>query len=227
MLRVMLSIPLLAGLVFGREEAPSKRLNEAAAVFDEIMSTPDKAIPKALLDKAECIIIIPGMKKAALGIGGEYGRGFVSCRSSASAWGAPAGVTLAGGSFGAQLGVHSTDLVLLVMNKRGMEKLLSDKIAIGADLTAAAGPVGRTAAAATDAQMHAEILSWSRARGLFAGASLDGAIIRSDTAANETLYGKPLSTKEIVEANLPVPPAAQVLTSVLEKYAPAATHTSE
>jgi|SRR5438876_2649086 len=164
MLRLTLACGIAAVVAFAHEEVPDKRLGDAAEAFQEIMSAPDKAIPKKLLDKAQCIIIVPGMKKAALGVGGVYGRGFASCRTDASQWGPPAAIKLAGGSFGLQLGAQSTDVVMLVMNRRGMERLQSDKFTIGAEAAAAAGPVGREAAAETDALMHAEIISWSRSR---------------------------------------------------------------
>ena len=202
------------------EEKPDKRLQDAAEAFGEIMDAPDKAIPEKLLDKAKCVIIVPGMKKAALGIGGSYGRGFVSCLTPTGHWGPPAGVRLAGGSFGLQLGVQSTDVVMLVMNQRGLDRLLSDKFKIGAEAAAAAGPIGRNAAADTDILMDAEIISWSRSRGIFAGVSLDGTVVQQDKEENEKLYGKPLTTKEIVQGNVTAPPGSRVLISVLEKYAP-------
>ena len=159
--------------VLGQADAPDKRLREAADTLHEIMGTPDKAIPRDLLKRAKCIVIVPGMKKAAFVVGGEYGRGFASCRT-AQGWSGPSGVRLTGGSFGLQLGAESTDVVMLVMNEKGLRHLLSDKFKIGGDASAAAGPVGRDAKADTDILMNAEILSWSRTRGLFAGISLEG-----------------------------------------------------
>jgi lipid-binding SYLF domain-containing protein len=166
-------------------DSAQERLADSATVFQEIMSTPDKGIPQELLAKAECVVIVPGLKKAALGVGGQYGRGFAECRnSSGSGWSAPAAVRIEGGSVGLQIGASSTDVVMLVMNKNGMNKLLDSKFTIGADASAAAGPVGRTATASTDAQMGAEILSWSRSKGAFAGISLNGATLRNDLDEN-------------------------------------------
>jgi lipid-binding SYLF domain-containing protein len=184
------------------------------------MDAPDKGIPTALLEKARCVLIVPGMKKAALGVGGAYGRGFATCRRDAGTWGPPAAIRLVGGSFGLQLGVESTDVIMLVMNESGFKKLLTDKFTIGADASAALGPVGRYTAAETDALMKAEILTWSRSRGVFAGVSLNGTVVESDKSENEKLYGKPLSSKEIIEGQTAIPPAARPLISVLDKYAP-------
>jgi lipid-binding SYLF domain-containing protein len=177
-------------------------------------------MPQDLLAKAECVIIIPGMKKAALGVGAQYGRGFVECRNqSGSGWSAPAAVRMEGGSVGLQIGASSTDLVMLVMNKRGMDKLLESKFTIGADASAAAGPVGRTASASTDAQMGAEILAWSRSKGAFAGVSLNGATLRSDEDENAELYGTKLSNREVLASDRQPPAAAQQLISQLDRYA--------
>ena len=221
----MIKLAFLCGInvaaILAREETPDKCLQSAADAFQEIMSAPDKAIPSKLLNRAQCIIIVPGLKKAALGIGGSYGRGFVSCRTNGSHWGPPAGVRLAGGSFGFQLGAQSTDVVMLVMNRRGLKRLLSDKFTIGAEASAAVGPIGRDAAADTDVLMNAEIVAYSRARGIFAGVSLDGTVVQEDKEENEKLYGRPLRTKDIIEGSVEAPPAARVLTSVLDQYAPA------
>lgn len=212
-----------AALVFARENVVEKRLVDAATAFREIMEAPDKGIPQRLLDRAQCAIIVPGMKKVAVTVGVEYGRGFASCRSANGTWGPPAAIRLVGGSFGLQLGAQSTDIVMLVMNHTGLSKLLSDKFKIGADAAAAVGPVGRNAAADTDILLHAEIISWSRSRGAFAGVSLDGTVVEADKASNEDLYGKPLNTKEIVQGAVPIPPAARVLTMILDQYAPPTT----
>jgi len=226
----MIKLAFLCGIsvaaILAREETPDKRLQNAADSFQEIMSAPDKAIPRKLLNRAQCIIIVPGLKKAALGIGGSYGRGFVSCRTKGAHWGPPAGVRLAGGSFGFQLGAESTDVVMLVMNQRGLKRLLSDKFTIGAEASAAGGPVGRDAAADTDILLNAEIITYSRARGIFAGVSLDGTVVQGDKEENEKLYGRPLTTKEIIEGTVGIPPAARVLTSVLGQYAPASRSNS-
>jgi lipid-binding SYLF domain-containing protein len=183
------------------------------------MATPDKAIPRDLLNRAQCIVIVPDMKKAAFVVGGEYGRGFALCRTEGR-WSAPAPVRLAGGSVGFQLGGDSADIVLLAMNERGMQQLLSDKFKIGADATAAAGPVGRDATASTDVLMRAEILSWSRTRGLFAGVALDGTVVEHDAPETEKLYGKPMNNHEIIAGHARVPEAAHVLVREMDEIAP-------
>ncbi len=210
---------LAAASAFGAEKAP-ERLADSAAVFTEIMQAPDKGIPQDLLAKAQCVVIIPGFKKAAFVVGAEYGKGFAECRKAdGMGWGAPAALKLEGGSVGFQLGGSDTDLVMLVMNRRGMEKLTQDKFTVGADASAAAGPVGRTAAAETDAQMHAEILTWSRSRGLFAGISLNGASVRPDQAWNEELYGHKMSNREILMGNdVQRPAQADALVHELDRY---------
>jgi lipid-binding SYLF domain-containing protein len=166
-------------------DTAQERLNESAAVFSEIMGTPDNGIPQELLEKAQCVVIVPGLKKGAFVVGGEFGRGFVECRrGNGAGWGAPAAIRMEGGSFGLQIGGSSTDVVMLVMNQRGMDRLLGDKFTLGADASVAAGPVGRTATAETDAKLTAEILAWSRAKGLFAGVALKGATLRPDEKEN-------------------------------------------
>jgi lipid-binding SYLF domain-containing protein len=187
-------------LLFAASDAP-KRLDASADVLTEIMAAPDKGIPQDLLDKSECMVIVPGLKKGAFIIGGKYGKGFMSCRRAGAGWSAPGAVRVEGGSFGFQIGGSETDVVLLVMNEGGVKKLLSSKFTVGVDASAAAGPVGRTSSAATDAQMHAEILTYSRARGLFAGVSLEGATLRPDEDWNKELYGKPMTNQEIVTGN--------------------------
>jgi len=206
-----------AGLLFAASDAP-KRLDAAADVVTEIMSAPDKGIPQDLLDKSECVVIVPGLKKGAFIIGGKYGKGFMSCRRAGAGWSAPGAVRVEGGSFGFQIGGSETDVVLLVMNQGGVKKLLSSKFTVGADASAAAGPVGRTSSAATDAQMHAEILTYSRARGLFAGVSLEGATLRPDEDWNKEMYGKEMTNQEIVTGNTTSPAAAARLISLLNKY---------
>ncbi|MEO8051955.1 MAG: lipid-binding SYLF domain-containing protein [Acidobacteriota bacterium] len=209
---------LLPSTVFAASDA-AKRLHTAAEVFKEVMGTPDKAIPQQLLDKAECIVIIPDLKKGAFIIGGKYGKGFVSCRQkSGVGWSAPGGVRIEGGSVGFQIGGSEMDVILLVMNDRGMGRLLGDKFTLGADATVAAGPVGRVAQAETDARMTAEILSWSRARGLFAGVALNGATLREDDDWNEELYGKPLKNREIVSGSVAAPKSAAPLLRELDRY---------
>src|ERR1041385_4881797 len=173
------------------KDKTAERLNDAASLFSEIMGTPDRSIPQDLLEKAHCIILVPGLKKAAFGIGGKYGRGFALCRAKGGlGWGPPAAIRIEGGGIGFQIGVSSTAVILLVMNERGMKKLTSSKFTVGADATAAAGPVGRNATAQTDAFMTAEILSWSRSKGLFAGVSLDGATLRNDLDENKEMTGQ-------------------------------------
>jgi lipid-binding SYLF domain-containing protein len=180
-------------------ETAAERLQASADVMKEIMATPDKAIPQELLQSCKCIVIVPGMKKAAFIVGANYGRGFMMCRlASGTGWSAPAAIKVEGGSFGFQIGGLETDAVMLVMNTGGVEKLLSSKFTLGADASVAAGPVGRATSANTDLQMHAEILSYSRARGVFAGISLDGATLRPDDDTNAELYGKEVTNREIV-----------------------------
>ncbi len=195
-----------------------ERLDAAARVMREIMGSPDKGIPSDLLGKAACVVIVPDVKKGAFIVGAKYGRGFIICRKPGRGWSAPAGVKVEGGSVGFQIGGSETDVVLLVMNEGAIDKLLSSKFTIGADASATAGPVGRTASAATDVQMHAQLLTYSRARGLFAGVSLEGATLRPDDDANKDLYGKEMSNKDIVKGTLAVPPAAAGLIAELNKY---------
>jgi lipid-binding SYLF domain-containing protein len=206
-----------SGLLFAASDAP-KRLDAAADVLTEIMGAPDKGIPQDLLDKSECVVIVPGLKKGAFIVGGKYGKGFLSCRRPGAGWSAPAAIRVEGGSFGFQIGGSETDVVLLVMNQGGVKKLLSSKFTVGADASAAAGPVGRTSSAATDAQMHAEILTYSRARGLFAGVSLEGATLRPDEDWNKEMYGREMSNQEIVMGNTTSPAAAARLMSLLNKF---------
>lgn len=208
---------LSSGLV--EAQRVNERLKDAESLFSEVMATPDRSIPQNLLDKAQCIVLVPGLKKAAFGFGGKYGRGFVSCRKSAGAgWGAPGAVRVEGGSFGFQIGVSSTDVILLVMNERGMQRLLTSKFTLGGDASVAAGPVGRAAAAQTDAMMTAEILSWSRTKGVFAGISLEGATLRNDIDENEQLYGKRLTNREVITSDVAAPKGAAGLIGALNKY---------
>ena len=205
------------------KEKDEDRLQNAGQVMKEIMNIPDN-IPQSLRDKADCVIVIPSVLKAAFIVGGSYGRGAMTCRSGENfqgPWGAPTMIALEGGSFGFQLGGQATDFVLLVMNSDGAKGILSSKVKLGADASAAAGPKGRDAEADTDATMRAEILTYSRARGLFAGISLEGSTVRPDNDANERLYGRKLSAKEIVlQGAVPVPAAARTLTATLTQYSP-------
>jgi lipid-binding SYLF domain-containing protein len=199
------------------------RVKDAGSVLKEILNIPDD-IPQDLLDKAECLIILPSVKKGAFGIGGSYGRGVMICRGGEhykGKWGAPALYALEGISIGFQLGGQATDFVLLVMNPKGAESLLYSKVKLGADASAAAGPKGRTAEGATDIVMNAEILSYSRNKGLFAGISLEGSTLRSDGSANEKLYKRKLSAKEIIRGGkVGIPACAQQLVSLLDKKSP-------
>jgi lipid-binding SYLF domain-containing protein len=211
-------------LVFGAGNAKEvERVKDAGEVLKEILNIPDD-IPKDLLDDAECVVVLPSVKKVAIGIGGAFGRGVMVCRSGehfTGPWGAPAMYALEGGNFGFQLGAQATDFVLLVVNPRGAESLMGSKIKLGADASAAAGPKGRTAAAATDVAMRAEILSYSRSRGLFAGISLEGSTLRPDNGANEKLYGRSLTAKQILrEGRVSSPAAAHLLDAELQKASP-------
>jgi lipid-binding SYLF domain-containing protein len=201
-------------LLMAQEETPDKRLQRSTQTIHDISTSPDRGIPLGLLERAECIVIVPDMKKAAFVVGGEYGRGFASCRIPGS-WSAPAPVRLAGGSFGAQLGADSTDIFLLVMNQRGLDRLLSDKFSLGLDVNVAAGPVGRDANANTDALAHAEILAWSRSRGAFAGVALRGTVVERDRAEVVRLYGKSWSNRDILRGGVSIPDPAKVLTTEL------------
>jgi SH3 domain-containing YSC84-like protein 1 len=205
--------PLMAA-----DDEPAKRLNDAAVVFSEVMETPDKGIPQELLEKAHCIVIVPDLKTAAFVVGGKYGKGYLSCRKTGAGWSAPGTVRIEGGSVGFQIGGSSTDLIMLVMSERGADKLLTSKFTLGAEGSVAAGPVGRTATAQTDVQMRADILSWSRSQGLFAGLALQGATLRQDLDDNATLYGKKLENREIVTAGVRAPEAAAKLLALLNRY---------
>jgi lipid-binding SYLF domain-containing protein len=210
--------PLVVSL-HAKDNEPAKRLDEAASVFTEVMATPDKGIPQELLENARCIVIVPGLKTAAFFFGAKYGKGVLSCRNKGgSGWSAPATMRIEGGSVGFQIGGSETDLIMLVMNARGVDKLLSSKFTLGAEGSVAAGPVGRTATAQTDAQMHAEILSWSRSQGLFAGLALEGDTLRQDQDDNAILYGRRLENREIVTTSVPMPKAAERLIHLLNRY---------
>jgi lipid-binding SYLF domain-containing protein len=216
-LAMLISLCLSAGAAFA--ETAQERLNDAATLFTEIMGTPDRSIPQDLLQKSTCIVLVPGVKKAAFVLGAKYGRGFILCRKqSGTGWGAPGAIRMEGGSFGLQVGVSSTDVVLLIMNPRGIKKLLSSKFTLGPDATIAAGPVGRATSAQTDAYMAAEILSWSRSKGLFAGVSLEGATLRNDLDENAVLYGKPWNNKQVVQGDVAPPKDAAPLLKELNRY---------
>src|SRR6478736_6981322 len=197
-------LTLVAGAIYAKKlNNEQKRLEECGVVMQEVLNVPDN-IPQELLEKAECVIVMPSLKKLAFGVGASYGRGAMVCRKGEKfrgPWGAPAMYALEGGSVGFQIGGEATDLILLVMNDRGMESILSSKVKLGADASVAAGPKGRDASADTDAWMRAEILSYSRARGLFAGISLEGSTIRPDDDASEDVYGRPIKAKDIVRGH--------------------------
>jgi len=214
---VLAAVAVLAVAVVPAVAQVTARLETSIAVFDEITSMKDKAIPDDLLRQAQCVGIVPGLKKGAFVVGAKFLRGFIVCRLAAG-WSAPAGIIIEGGSVGFQIGGSETDVMLAIMNKRGVERLLSNKFTLGADATVAAGPVGRSATAQTDAAMTAEILSWSRSRGIFAGVALGGATLRGDDEANRDLYGKALTVREIVTTQVEVPKAAAPLLERLGRY---------
>jgi lipid-binding SYLF domain-containing protein len=203
----------------------AERLGDAADLFNEVMSAPDKAIPQDLLDKSPCMVLVPGLKKAAFGVGAKYGRGYSICRAAkGQGWGPPAAIRIEGGGFGLQIGVSSSDVILLILNDGGMKRLNTSKFTLGGDATAAAGPVGRNATAQTDGLMNAQILSWSRSRGLFAGVSLDGSTLRNDLDENKIMYGQPWTSKQILGSGAPIPAAAAKLIAALNKYSPRKTN---
>jgi lipid-binding SYLF domain-containing protein len=222
-LLVMLAACVLPLFAEDKEMKETERIEAAATVMKEILGMPE-GIPKDLLNKADCIVIYPSVKKAAFIVGGSYGRGLITCRKGpdfSGSWSAPAMFALEGGSFGFQIGAQATDFVLLVMNESGAKSVLSSKVKLGADASAAAGPKGRDTSAETDVVMKAEILSYSRAQGLFAGVSLEGSTMRSDDGGNKSLYGKELSAKEIVrEGKVVAPPSAARLLAILRKASP-------
>jgi SH3 domain-containing YSC84-like protein 1 len=199
-----------AAFAADREIKVDDRLNASADTLTDMMRAADKGIPQDLIDKAHCVVVVPGMKKAGFIFGAKYGRGFAACRrSGGSGWSAPAAMRVEGGSVGFQIGASETDVVLLVMNDGGMKRLLSDKFTIGGEATAAAGPVGRDASAQTDAMMRAEMLSYSRSRGLFAGISLEGATLRPDEETNRELYGRAATNREILTSDFKTPAVAE------------------
>jgi len=217
-LSLMLTVPVFA------QQKEQQRIQDSYQVLKEIIGIPDKGIPKVLLDKSECVVIYPSVKKGAYVVGASYGRGLITCRTGADLrgpWSAPAMFALEGGSVGLQIGGEATDFVLLVMNEAGAKSVMSSKVKLGGDASIAAGPVGRTTSAETDVVLKAEILSWSRSHGVFAGLSLAGSTMRSDDGANKNLYGKELSAKDIVfERKVPPPPAAKQLLELLHKTSP-------
>jgi lipid-binding SYLF domain-containing protein len=212
------TLALLPVMAFAKDNN-MKIMHESAAVFHEIMSAPDKGIPNDVLEKAHCIGIVPNLKRAGFIVGAKYGKGELVCRT-ATGWSAPEIIVIEGGSVGFQIGAGETDVVFAVMNKTGEEHIMQDKFTLGGDASAMAGPVGRDAQAQTDAMMHAEILSYSKARGLFAGISLEGATLRPDREDNHELYGRDVTPREILSGTVPPPPAASALYMDLKMYSP-------
>jgi lipid-binding SYLF domain-containing protein len=225
MTKTLLGLGLALALVLPTfaQDKEKDRVENAGTVMKEILNAPD-SIPQSVLDKADCVVILPSVLKFAIGFGGSYGRGVMTCRGGSTfhgPWGAPTMIALEGGSAGLQLGGNATDFILLLMSPRSAKSILSSKVKIGGDASAAAGPVGRSASAETDVTMRAEILSYSRARGLFAGISLEGSTLRPDNGANKNLYGKEVSASDIVfRKAVPVPPSAKVLLETLQKASP-------
>lgn len=218
--------PLLIALLaltplIAQDTEPAERLHEAAAVFSEIMAAKDKTIPEDLLAKSHCVVIVPSLKTGAFIVGGKFGKGYLSCRNANNVgWSAPGTVRIEGASVGFQIGGSTTDLIMLVMSPRGADKLLESKFTLGVEGSVAAGPVGRTATAQTDAQMKADILSWSRSQGLFAGVALEGATLRQDLDDNAALYGQKIENREIVTSGVQPPEAAEHLLQLLSQYSP-------
>ena len=217
-MRKFLTVLILCLPFLANAEVPAKRLNDAAEVLSEVMSAPDKGIPSDLLARAQCIVIVPGLKGGAFGVGAKYGKGFFSCRKGDD-WSAPASVRVEGGSVGFQIGLIETDLVLLVMNRKGARRLLTTQFTLGGQGEVAGGPVGRSSTAQTDISLRAEMLSWSRSRGAFAGVSLQGATLRQDIGDNQDIYGRRLTNKQIVYGTVAWPQEASELHGVLNRYA--------
>ena len=223
--RPLLFLGVAAGVLFAQnqdepraEKRPDTRLENATVAVREIMKSPDKGIPKDLLEKAQCVVVIPDLLKGAFLVGGQYGRGYAVCRHG-NGWDGPAAVRMEGGSFGFQLGGQATDLIMLVMNRHGMDRLLGDKFTIGGEASAAAGPVGRQTSAQTDIAMHAEILTWSRSRGIYAGISLNGATLRPDNGENKRLYGREVSNRDILDGEIPTPHAGRPFVAEISRAA--------
>jgi SH3 domain-containing YSC84-like protein 1 len=215
----ILTVVVAAGSAPLQADTAAERLAESATVLKEVMEAPDKGIPTDLLSKAQCVVVVPGLKKAGLVVGGKYGRGFLICRKAdTNAWGAPAALRIEGGSFGFQIGVSETDVIMLLMDERSVKGILNSRFTLGGDADVAAGPVGRSGTAQTDATMHAKILSYSRSRGVFAGVALTGATLRQDLDENNEMYGTKLSTKEIVAGRVAPPTAAASLIDLLTTY---------
>ena len=217
MKRLMVALALV-GVARAQELNPDKRLDHATSVLRVFLNS-ESPIPKDLVGKSQCIMTVPGLMKGAFLFGGKYGRGFASCRKATGGWSSPAAIAIEGGSFGLQLGASSTDLIMLVMNGRGVDRLLGDKFTLGGEAAVAAGPVGGTASANTDALMTAEILCYSRSKGLFAGLSLEGATLRPDGAENKKLYGHEVSNREVLSGKVLPPKGARAFVALLVKHA--------
>ena len=213
---ILVTVPLFS---YDKAADQDKRFRESASVFTEIMQAGDKGIPEDLLERANCVAVVPGLKRVGFVLGGTYGKGVLTCRTP-SGWSALSTIRIEGGSIGLQIGAGETDLVLVVMNDRGKEKLLQDKFTVGGDASVMAGPVGRSAKAATDAQLHAEILAYSRARGVFAGITLEGATLRPDNDDNRDVYGREIRQADIVNGSVHATPASEPLIHELDRYSP-------
>jgi len=217
-MKFVAAMALSAGLLSAASDV-EKRLGAAANALKEVMGIPDKSIPQELLGRAQCIVVVPDLKKGAFIFGAKYGKGFFACRKKDGVgWSAPGSIRVEGGSFGLQIGGTETDVFMLVMNEKGVDRLLSTKFTLGGDASAAAGPVGRSTQAETDAALTAEILTWSRSRGLFAGVSLSGATLREDDDWNQELYGRPIKNREVITGNTAAPKAASEFLGELNKY---------
>ena len=217
-MRIILAAALAIAPLIAQQSKQAKRLDDSTMVLSEIMATPDKGIPQDLLQKAQCIVVVPDEKGAAFLVGAKFGTGYLSCRkTSGTGWSAPATIRIEGGSIGFQIGAKETDVIMLIMNEGGENKLMESKFTLGGDASVAAGPVGRSSSAQTDAQLHAEVLSWSRTKGLFAGLSLDGATLRPDVDDNAKLYGARLDSRQIVTARTKLPKAAARFVDELNK----------
>lgn len=218
-LKILLLIPVASSLLFAESSNAAKRLGDSATVINEMMGADDKGIPQSLIDSSSCVVVIPGLLKGAFIFGGKYGRGYMTCRNdNGIGWKSPAAVRVEGGSFGLQIGGSATDVIMIVKSEKGAEKLMQSRFTVGGEASAAAGPLGRNTTAMTDAQMRAEILSWSRSRGVFGGLSLEGATLREDQEANQDIYGKKLSSKDVLTTMPPAPASAKPLIEALTKY---------
>jgi SH3 domain-containing YSC84-like protein 1 len=223
-LGLLLALPVLAD----RKDDVAKRINAATTTLNEIMHAKDGGVPEDLMEKARCVGIIPAAKRAGFVFGGQYGKGLITCRvHDTNRWSGPSMVILQGGSFGLQIGAGETDIVFTVMNEGGENKLSQDKVTLGGDVTAAVGPLGRSVQAQTDAMMNAEILTWSRARGVFGGVDVNGASLRADNEDNAALYGEKVRQMDILHGRIPSPPEARPLHMELDRYAPKKPRTGE